>query len=229
MKLNKIAIAVGAAVMGLSSIASAELSANIGATSNYLWRGVTQTDDGPAVSGGIDYTHASGFYAGVWTSNVDFVDASGNQAELDLYGGFSGESGSLGYDLGLIYYAYPMADKPDDKLDFTEIYGSLSFGPVTGGIAYTIDTEAGGDDDNWYFHANAGTDLQQGWGIGGTVGYFDFDGCGSDCDYWHAQIDVTKSAGDFGDFTFTLSKNFGDDDTWDDDVIPVVSWAKSFE
>ena len=140
MKLNKIAIAVGAAVMGLSSIASAEFSANIGATSNYLWRGVTQTDNGPAISGGIDYAHASGFYAGAWASNVDFVDEpefndptdpdddeteNNGQAELDLYLGFAGEAGSIGYDIGFIYYAYPLAEDfggDEDKLDFSEIY-----------------------------------------------------------------------------------------------------------
>ena len=224
MKLNKLAIAVGAAVMGMASVAQAELSANIGATSNYLWRGLTQTKDSPAMSGGIDYANESGFYAGAWTSNVDFDDGSGNQAELDLYAGFGGETGSVGYDVGVIYYAYPLADAPADELDFTEIYGSLSFGPATVGVAYTIDTEAGGDDNHLYYYASAGTDLDDGWSVGGTIGQYDFDGGGDD--YTHAQIDVTKSTSDFGDFTFTLSKVF--DDAYDDDIIPVVSWSKGF-
>ena len=50
------------------------VSANIGVVSNYVWRGITQTDDKAAVQGGVDYSHSSGFYAGTWVSNVDFPD-----------------------------------------------------------------------------------------------------------------------------------------------------------
>jgi len=215
MKMNKLAIAVSAAVMGFASVAQAEISANIGATSNYLWRGVTQTDDGAAVSGGLDYAHDSGFYAGTWASNVDGGE------ELDLYAGFGGEAGGVGYDVGLIYYMYPSGD----DLDFTEIYGSVSFGPASAGLAYTIDTEAGGEDEHLYYHVSASTDLGDGWGLGGTIGYYDFDG-GSDSDYMHGQVDITKSAGDFGDFTFTVS--LAEEESGDDDIIPFVSWSKSF-
>lgn len=221
MKLNKIAIAVGAAVMGLSSIAHAELSGNIGATSNYLWRGVTQTADESAISGGIDYSHESGFYAGTWASNV-----SGGE-ELDLYGGFGGEAGGVGYDIGAIYYAYPSAD-PDG--DFTEIYGSVSFGPATVGLAYTVDadTASAANEDDLYYYASAGMDLSDGWSVGGTIGHYDIDA--PNADYTHGQIDVTKSAGDFGDFTFTLSNVLDQDSgsTLDDSLMPVVSWSKSF-
>jgi uncharacterized protein (TIGR02001 family) len=224
MKMNKIAIAVGAAVMGLSGMAQAELSANIGATSNYLWRGVTQTMDGAAISGGVDYAHDSGFYAGTWASNVDF--GSGGE-ELDLYAGFGGEASSIGYDVGVIYYAYP-ASSADDS-DFTEVYGSLSFGPVTGGINYTVDKESGVDENDIYYYLSASTDLGDGWGVGGTIGHYDFDATGA-ADYSHAQLDVTKSVGDFGDFTFTLSNVFDQDKggTSEEGLIPVVSWSKTF-
>ena len=72
------ACAIGAftfALGGLNTAIAADpntFSANIGAVSNYMWRGVTQTQDGPAVQGGLDYAHASGFYAGLWASNVDW-------------------------------------------------------------------------------------------------------------------------------------------------------------
>jgi len=218
MKLNKLAIAVGAAVMGLASVAQAELSANIGATSNYLWRGVTQTGDEAAVQGGIDFAHDSGFYAGTWASNV-----SGGE-ELDLYAGFGGEAGSVGYDVGVIYYAYPSFTDSD----FTEVYGSVSFGPASVGVAYTISGENDGgafDDGDLYYYVSASTDLGDGWSLGGTIGHYNFEESTVD-DYTHGQIDVTKSAGDFGDFTFTVSK--ATEDSGDDDIIPVVSWSKSF-
>jgi uncharacterized protein (TIGR02001 family) len=63
-------------MLALGGPAAAEdpynISANIGAVSNYMWRGVTQTQDGAAVQGGLDFKHESGFYAGTWVSNVDF-------------------------------------------------------------------------------------------------------------------------------------------------------------
>jgi len=72
--MNKLLIKTAAvpatALMSLS--ANAAVEANIGATSNYVWRGVTQTNDAVAVQGGIDYRHEVGFYAGTWASNVDF-------------------------------------------------------------------------------------------------------------------------------------------------------------
>jgi len=218
MKFNKLAIAVGAAVLGLSSVAQAEISANIGVTSNYIWRGVTQTNDGAAIQGGIDYAHESGFYAGTWASNVEWV----NGEELDLYAGFAGEVEGFGYDVGAIYYMYP-SDGTDS--DFTEIYGSVSFGPATAGLAYTIDKEATSTDVNdLYYYLSAGTDIADGWSVSGTVGHYDFEAAGGD--YSHAQLDVTKSAGDFGDFTFSLSK--AGDNSGDDGINPFVSWSKSF-
>lgn len=218
MKLNKIAIAVGAAMLGVSSIASAEISANIGATSNYLWRGVTQTNDDAAVQGGVDYAHDSGFYLGTWASNV-----TGGQ-ELDLYGGFGGEFSEVGYDIGLIQYIYPNFSNSD----FTEAYGSLSYGPVTAGLAYTVSGENNGgafDDGDLYYYVSASTDLGDGWGLGGTIGHYDFDNAGAG-DYSHGQVDVSKSAGDFGDFTFSISK--AGKKTGNSDIIPMVSWSKSF-
>jgi hypothetical protein len=70
-------------MMALAGTATAEepysISANIGAVSNYMWRGVTQTGDHPAVQGGFDFAHQSGFYAGTWISNVDFDDGASEE------------------------------------------------------------------------------------------------------------------------------------------------------
>lgn len=217
MKLNKIALSVGAALLAASSMAQAELSANIGATSNYVWRGVTQTADGAAISGGIDYGHESGFYAGTWASNI-----SGGE-EVDFYAGFGGEVSSFGYDVGVIYYYYPSAAAPG--ADFTELYGSVSFGPVTAGVASTIDSESGAADGDLYYYLSASTEISDGWSIGGTVGQYDFDAGG---DYTHAQLDITKSAGDFGDFTLSASVLSNNGTTNDDEPMVFASWSKSF-
>ena len=229
MKMNKIAIAVGAAVMGLSSMAQAEVSANIGATSNYVWRGMSQTGDASAIQGGLDYAHESGFYAGTWVSTLG--DVNGGE-ELDLYGGFGGEVSSVGYDVGVIYYAYPSAQ----DANFTEIYGSLSMSYFTVGLNYTVDSQnkvaaSRFNDGDVYVYASGSFDLPAGFGLGVTVGHYSFDGDTSavPLDYSHAQVDITKSAGDFGDFTFSLSNVFDTDNTADDnDLIPYVSWTKTF-
>ena len=234
MKLTKLALAVGA--LALSGAAAAEFSANIGATNNYIWRGVSQTSNGAAVSGGLDYAHDSGFYAGTWASNIDWTGGTaGSGAEVDFYGGFASEVSGLGYDVGAIYYYYPTSGYDDSN--FGEIYGTLSWGPVSGGIAYTVTSDVndvsgtaqGFQDGDLYYHVSANFEVMPTWTVGGTIGYYDFedngDG-GTDINYTHYQVDVGKSAGDFGDFTFTVSK--AEEESGSDDTLFVVSWAKTF-
>ena len=229
MKLNKIALACGAALLGATAVAQAEISANIGATSNYVWRGVTQTDDQAAIQGGIDWAGDSGFYAGTWVSNVDFGPGSG-ETEWDLYGGYAGEMGGLGYDVGYIQYLYP--DTAD--ADFGEIYLGLSWEWLSGGVNYTVTSDVNEPgvfvDGDVYAYISASFDLPQGFSGGVTIGqyWFDYDGDAAvgDVDYMHGQIDISKSAGDFGDFTFTLS--VAEKESGSDDIIPFVSWGKTF-
>lgn len=232
MKMKQIAVAVGAVM--LAGSAAAEFSANIGVTSNYMWRGFTQTDNDAAISGGIDFAHDSGFYVGTWVSNVDFpetvtaggtdTEQSDNGTEVDLYGGFGGEFGSgFGYDVGVIGYFYPTYDESD----FVEIYGSLSYSFLTGGIYYTVDTDAGGDDDHIYYYLQAGTEIAPTWSVGGTAGYYDLDGDADEVT--HFQLDVTKSAGDLGDFTMSVSYAEDTGDSNEEDAVFFVSWSKTFE
>jgi uncharacterized protein (TIGR02001 family) len=87
------------------------LTANVNLVSDYYFRGLTQTWGKPAIQGGFDFAHASGFYAGVWGSNVSGKQFAGGSMELDLYGGYNfkiGEDFTLG--AGAIYYYYPGAD-----------------------------------------------------------------------------------------------------------------------
>jgi len=97
-------------------------SANMALTSNYVWRGITQTDNSPAIQGGIDLEY-KGFYAGVWGSNVEFGSVLDESMELDFYGGYKGEIAGIGYDLGYIEYAYP---HNSTALNFGEAYVGLS-------------------------------------------------------------------------------------------------------
>lgn len=228
MKLKVLPLACSAALLGASSLAQAGFSANVGVTSNYLWRGVTQTNDGPAISGGIDWNHDSGFYLGTWASNIDW--GVGNGAEVDFYGGFANSINDFGYDVGLIYYYYPTSGYEDSNFVELSLSGSWKF--LEAGLAYTIDGQ--GDNDttfnkgDLYYHLSASFDVAETWNIGGTVGYYDFDVPNDgDVNYSHGQIDVTKSAGQWGDFTFTVSKASADSGS--DDTKFLVSWSKTFE
>lgn len=157
-----------AATTLVSAYAQAELSANVAVTSNYLWRGMTQTDDSPAIQAGLDYADASGFYAGTWVSNVDF--GGDEDFELDLYGGYTGTAGDWGYDVGYIYFAYPGAES-----DFSEIYASFSKGDLSLGVAVLATAESADFGDSIYLSADYGFDAIEGFDTAVHVGSYSGD------------------------------------------------------
>jgi len=124
MKKLSLATLIAISTLGSGTALQAsevEVSSNIGATSNYIWRGMTQTLDKSSVNGGIDLSY-EGFYAGTWASNVDF--GSKANYELDLYGGYSGSYKDFSYDLSYIAFMYPDSH---DSSDFSEITLSLGY------------------------------------------------------------------------------------------------------
>ncbi len=203
---------------------------NIGATSNYIWRGISQTSDAAAISGGLDWSDASGLYAGTWVSNVDFGACCETSYELDLYGGYAGKVGDFGYDAGLIYYTYDQ----DDDANFLELALSGSWQFLSAGLNYTVSSDveetAAAEtfiEGDLYYYVGASFDLPQDFSVGLTLGSYSWedDGVGgADLDYTHYQADLSKSAGDFGDVTLSLS----DTDIDNDDMKFFVSWSKTF-
>ncbi|MBU27794.1 MAG: hypothetical protein CMD30_00325 [Flavobacteriales bacterium] len=110
-------------ILGIVSLPSfAAVSANVSFTSDYIWRGMTQSD-APAIQGGFDFAADNGFYAGLWGSNVNFNNGAGS--ELDYYFGYATEVGSIGVDVGYISYEY-IDSTPDATFD--ETYLGLSYG-----------------------------------------------------------------------------------------------------
>lgn len=117
-------------------------SANVALTSEYVFRGISQTDARPAVQGGFDYEvnladKSMSFYTGVWGSNVHFADAS---IEVDVVAGLKGEIGPVGWSAGGVYYIYPGA-APELEYDFFEAAFSVSYDPgfasFTGALNYS--------------------------------------------------------------------------------------------
>lgn len=189
-----------------STTASAEVSANIGVVSQYYFRSL-QFSDSAAVQGGVDYEHESGFYVGSWASNLEGGDPS---YELDLYLGFSGEAGEIGYDVGYNLYAYPDST---ENINYGEIYGSLSYGMFEAGVAYTVHSDVDDDvftDGDLYYYASVGVPLANDYAVGLTIGYYDFDVDGSaaiggaDASYAHASGSLSKDLGSLGEVSFNL-------------------------
>jgi uncharacterized protein (TIGR02001 family) len=106
-----------------TKIGDAEISANVGFVSEYSFRGIAQSNEEPALQGGFDVSHSSGFYAGIWGSNVEFGDAT---LETDLYAGYSNSIGNFSYDVGALYYMYPGADNNLDY-DYYELSAALGY------------------------------------------------------------------------------------------------------
>lgn len=110
-------IIAAALVLGSMTTAAtaAEVSGNAGFVSEYLFRGVPQTDGNAAAQGGLDVAYDTGFYVGTWASSVDNGTDSG--VEVDLYGGWGGEAGDFSYGIGGTYYTY--TDDVDE--DYAEL------------------------------------------------------------------------------------------------------------
>lgn len=123
------------------------VTSNVGIVSNYVFRGITQTSTNPAIQGGMDYAHASGFYAGVWGSNVNWIQdsvvTSGSVTlELDTYLGFKNSfAEDFGYDVGYVRYNY-LGDytvaTPYTSADTAEVYAAISYKFLTAKYSYSV-------------------------------------------------------------------------------------------
>tara|TARA_Y100000768_G_scaffold373881_1_gene343011 strand:- start:883 stop:1503 length:621 start_codon:yes stop_codon:yes gene_type:complete len=119
---NLIKIGAIALFTSVMSLQAAEFESNVAISNDYVWRGMTQTSEEPAISGGFDIAGENGLYFGTWASNVEFGD--GAALELDWYAGYAGETeNGVSYDLGYLAYTYP----GEDSLDFEEIYVGLGY------------------------------------------------------------------------------------------------------
>jgi uncharacterized protein (TIGR02001 family) len=210
-----------------------DFSATVAITTDYVWRGLTQTDEGVALQASIDWEHDSGLYAGFWGSNVEFDDST--QIEIDVYGGYAGEIAGFSYDVGFTVYTYP---GNDDDLDFGEIGASVGydFGLASLSTGLYVDpefmhAEELGDVTWVYWTGGASVPIPletrgiSGVALSANSGYYRFE---EDVDYWHwdaglgvnvlgfdldfrySDTDLSKAAGKDADarFIFTFARTF---------------------
>jgi uncharacterized protein (TIGR02001 family) len=214
MKLKtSFAFALTALLAGTAAMAQTKapepdytLSYNVGATTDYRFRGISQASFDPALQAGVDFAHKSGFYLGAWGSNIkwikDYVGATDGSLEVDLYGGYKGEiSKDLTYDIGLITYQYPSNTAANvagfANANTTEIYGALTYGLVTAKYSYSVSDFIANSNSSgsYYIEAAASFDLGNGYSLTPHIG--------------HQTIPNQAVNGDYTDYSLTLGKDFG--------------------
>ena len=199
MKKTLLVAAVAISALFAGGAASAQeagtLSYNIAVTSNYVWRGVTQTDDNAALQGGIDYKKGT-FYAGVWGSNVDFPYGDDKAStEVDLYMGLTPSVGDFNFDFGVIAYTYPGSG--GDTIGELKAAVSHSMGKGAIGLAFYLPTE---ELEDPYYEVNASYPLTDKWSVSGAMGQYEAYGY------------TTKNIG----VTYAINSTLGLDLRWAD-------------
>ncbi len=146
------------------------VSYNVGLYSQYIFRGLTQTDEKPSIQGGVDFAHASGFYLGAWGSNISWLEDgayyNNSSLELDVYGGYANTIGAtgLGYNVGLLQYIYPGKDISATYVnaETTEVYGALSYKWLQAKVSVVVSDGAfanANSDGTYYAELNANVPL----------------------------------------------------------------------
>ncbi len=192
--MNKTVLA--GSLLVISGIATAgeqpfSISANVAMTTDYVFRGVTQTSEDPALQGGFDINHESGFYVGTWGSNINYGGGDPAHLEIDYYAGFANElSNGLSYDLAYLYYTYPGVDG-NLKYDFGEFKLGLGYEMFSAEYYYANHSFGGGGKAH-YFSLDADFELGQGFSGGLHVGRQNFDDATS-VDYTDWSVSVGKS------------------------------------
>lgn len=205
MKTSGKALVAGTLLLtsGLAAAADSSFSVNVGLTSDYRFRGVSQSAKDPAVQGGVDWTHKSGFYLGTWASTIDFGDAADADLELDLYGGYKWKLSGIEWDAGFIHYAYPGSNGAFD-LPFTEIYFGGTYGPVNAKVFYTDDYTGPTSKSASYITAGVSQEIGSGFTLGASIGRSSGGGIKDTFgkSYTDFKVGVSK---DFFGVTFNLS------------------------
>jgi uncharacterized protein (TIGR02001 family) len=182
---------------------------NVTLATEYIYRGIAQTNRKPAIQGGFDYAHSSGAYVGVWASNISWLsDIPGGVSapiEIDAYGGFKNTfgGGDFNYDVGVLTYNYPGSypagfTKPDTQ----EVYGALGWKWLSAKYSYAFSknifgwTGTNGEKTRGsdYLELNATFDLGDGWGVLGHIGHQKIKHF-SDASYTDYKVGVTKDVG----------------------------------
>jgi uncharacterized protein (TIGR02001 family) len=201
MQSLKIALLAAVGSMALVGAAQAAdrplgLTWNVGGSTDYEFRGISQSNHNPQIFAGADVTIAKIFYAGTWLSNVDFADPvisgvrSSSDVEYDLYAGVKPTLGPVAFDFGAIRYGYTHGKS--NHFDYWEFKaaGSMPVGPATVGAAFFFspNTFGPGNVNSYYYELNASAPIPNTkLTVSGAIGKQDFQGP-NDYNTWNLGI-----------------------------------------
>ena len=191
---------IAAGMLGMASVANAgDFSATVTAVSDYDFRGISLSSTNPALQASVDFAAENGFYAGAWVSNFDYGSAYDGDIELDLYGGFAGETGGgLGWDVGFVWYTYPDSSSSATKFkvyDYPEIYASIAYKQFKLKQWYTNDW-SGSDMDEFYTEVSGAFELPAEFTLNLHAGY-NWGEVFSSNEYIDYSVGVTRPVGNF--------------------------------
>jgi uncharacterized protein (TIGR02001 family) len=150
-KIIGAALAASATVMGAGVAQAGEVSANVALTSDYVFRGVSLSDNGPAIQGGVDWA-GDLLYVGAWASSLS------DGMEIDVYAGVTPTTGPITWDIGVIGYFYPGADDDGVEFDYYELLVGGAFDVTeqfsVGGAVYYTDENYGETGEAVYYEIN---------------------------------------------------------------------------
>ena len=206
--IRRTAMASVLAGLAFASTAHAGTTGTVSVTSDYIFRGVSQTNQEPALQGGLEYAAESGAYIGAWGSNVSWLSDLSSPAapissslELDVYGGYRGKfNDTVSYDVGALYYWYP-GDFPSgfNSADTLEVYAGITIAAsekITLGAKYSVAaTDLFGYTDSsgsGYLDLSANFVVAEGWTVGAHAGKQWIDGNGA-FEYADWKLGVTKA------------------------------------
>ncbi|MGE0282205.1 MAG: TorF family putative porin [Rhodospirillaceae bacterium] len=187
-------------------------TANAAITSDYVFRGISQSNNNVAIQGGLDWDTGAGFHFGAWASSLNFKDNSEASAEVDLYGGYAGKIGEkLSYDVGFIYYWYPGA-AGDLNYDLWEVYGKAAYdfgvAAVNFGVNYSPDN-FGGTGNATYVSTSLAVPVAEMLSVSaGLNRYFLDQGRTTTPDYWDWNIGAKLNVNNW----FNLDARYYDTD-----------------
>lgn len=229
-KLKSLALSMavaGSSMMALAPVTTqAGVSGNIGVVSQYIFRGLPQSDGAAAAQAGLDYEGESGFYVGLWASEVTNSLDAGGELEYDVYGGWSGEISGIGLTAGVTLYRYTEEDwdKSYDELNLGASFGDFSIGVDVGNH-----TPAGGGDDHSYSIFSASYALGGAYGLVGLANDF----LGEDTSYTWVELGYGTEIAEGTEIGFSLINTMGEDaglgKDGDNDLMMVVGFTKSFD
>jgi len=209
--MKKLILAVAVAGVFAGGVAHAQqaesphsFTGNVAVTTDYYFRGISQTHGKPALQGGFDYEHSSGFYVGNWNSNVSSVDYfPGGSLEMDLYGGYKfNVTPDFGMDVGVLRYYYPgVTASPSPNT--TELYVAGSYKWFSAKYSHTVTNLFGVDDTkgSGYLDLGATFEIAEGTNLNLHVGHQKVKN-NSDSDYTDYSVGVER---DFGFATLGLA------------------------